>query len=107
MRRRQFLKGALGMAATTVAPVPACDFCGGVLGDHYTWCNDVNPLRWPPDFEQEIPALVPKFQFSNDPDTGIYSAGADQLNLVAGGVRQLVDRTAAKVFDRAFAEEEE
>ncbi len=71
MRRRQFLKGALGTAASVLVPG----------GDGVELTSAAHPLI---HTGNPAPALLPMV---GDADTGIYAAGGDQLNLVAGGQR--------------------
>lgn len=88
--RRQFLKGSV--AAAVAASLPAA-------GDGVELYSATHPV-WK-DAVPHAPALLP---VTGDSDTGMYRPSSDQLELVAGGLRQLKEEVAAKVFKEAFNE---
>lgn len=99
MKRRAFIKGALGMAASTM--VPGGD---GVALESIAHPSDAWNVMDPPP-----PAFLP---FVTDNDTGIFSTSGDKLEIVTGGVRmakalaksmnETREQMMANVLNRAF-----
>jgi hypothetical protein len=100
MKRRQFIKGAVAAAVaasfpggdgvvlySATHPMRECSFCHGLNGDHFTWCNDVNPLK----YTHKTYALATEGM-----------DGQRMANALAKSMMQTMEITSANVFDRAF-----
>jgi len=104
MKRRTFIKGAVSAAVATALPAATCSYCDGVGGYHFSWCNDVNPLKYTYNtfrvghewtFEgKSITTMVPKnHEFTER-----------MVEALARSMSQTRERVAADVFNRAFGE---
>lgn len=87
MKRRTFIKGAVSAAVAASIPASACGYCGGVFGDHFTWCNDVNPLK----YTHKTYAIATEGM-----------DGQRMAKALAFSMRQTREIVAANVFNQAF-----
>jgi hypothetical protein len=67
-----------------------CSFCHGLNGDHFTWCNDVNPLKY----------TYKTYELSTLP----MEAGQRMAEALAHSMRQTREVVAANVFHKGFGE---
>lgn len=101
MKRRAFIKGAVAVAVS--ASLPGGDGVALYSAKHPVW-KDAVP---------HAPALLPMV---GDADTGIFSSGADKLELVVNGQRmanalaksmmQNMEMVAADVYNRGGSTDE-
>jgi len=100
MKRRTFIKGAVSVAVAAsipggdgvelysiAHPMRECSFCHGLNGDHFTWCNDVNPLK----YTHKTYAIATEGM-----------DGARMARALAHSMTQTREIVAANVFNQAF-----
>ena len=115
MKRRTFIKGAVSAAvAASISggdgielmsishPMRECSFCHGLNGDHFTWCNDVNPLK----YTHKTFRVGHDWTFNGKPVTTMVPEGHEFTERMKAALEKSMMQTrkavAANVFNRTF-----